>query len=295
VTTATAAAALAALITVMTLLFTGACTPDASRDGPGRATSTGAAPATEFGSAEPTGDGVAQLADRALSYDCTDVPPRETGQPTVVLLTGLDNDMTVWDQTRRHLGDVPVCAYDRANVGSSNRVDGPRPIDDSVDELHGFLQAADVPPPYMLVGHSYGGLVTMLYAAAYPQQVHSLLLVDGLLPFEDELDAISNGPRQLARVRAELNDNVEQLTIFGHLPDPRQVARVAPGRANRVPVRAPPRPDGAGVAAGVLSHPNARLHQGAPERRDRGSRRWPRHPRGRPDSHRTTGHDTPRR
>jgi len=54
-TTATAAAALAALITVMTLLFTGACTPDASRDGPGRATSTGAAPATEFGSAEPTG------------------------------------------------------------------------------------------------------------------------------------------------------------------------------------------------------------------------------------------------
>ena len=216
----TTAAALAALITVMTLLFTGACTPDASRDGPGRATSTGAAPATEFGSAEPTGDGVAQLADRALSYDCTDVPPRETGQPTVVLLTGLDNDMTVWDQTRRHLGDVPVCAYDRANVGSSNRVDGPRPIDDSVDELHGFLQAADVPPPYMLVGHSYGGLVTMLYAAAYPQQVHSLLLVDGLLPFEDELDAISNGPRQLARVRAELNDNVEQLTIFGHLPDP---------------------------------------------------------------------------
>jgi hypothetical protein len=59
-TTATAAAARAALITDMTLLFTGACTQDASRDGPGRATSTGATPATEFGSAEPTGHGAAR-------------------------------------------------------------------------------------------------------------------------------------------------------------------------------------------------------------------------------------------
>jgi pimeloyl-ACP methyl ester carboxylesterase len=137
----------------------------------------------------------------------------------VVLLTGLDNDMSVWDQTRQHLDDISLCAYDRANLGSSDYIEGPRPIHDSVDELHGFLQAAEVPPPYILVGHSYGGLVSMLYAAAYPQKVDSLLLVDGLLPFEDELDAIANGPRELAIIRAELNDNSEQLRIFGHLPD----------------------------------------------------------------------------
>jgi pimeloyl-ACP methyl ester carboxylesterase len=121
-----------------------------------------------------------------------------------------------------------VCAYDRANLGSSDYIEGSRPINDSVDELHGLLQAADVPPPYILVGHSYGGLVSMLYAAAYPQQVHSLLLVDGLLPFEDELDAIANGPRELARVRAELNDNFEQLTIFGHLPNPDMLVESLP-------------------------------------------------------------------
>jgi pimeloyl-ACP methyl ester carboxylesterase len=174
-----------------------------------------------------TKGGFAKLSDRQLAYACHNVTPKSP-RPTVVLLTGLDNDMQVWDSTISRLGDTPVCTYDRANNGGSDILDGPRPIDDSVKELSGFLEAAGVPGPYILVGHSYGGLIGMLYAAEQPGDVLALVLVDALLPFEDELDAMVYEPDELKKVRREQNISRENIAIYGHLPDSKDLARSLP-------------------------------------------------------------------
>ena len=163
-----------------------------------------------------------------MSYACANLPAAGSGGATVVLLAGLDTEMTIWELTRLELGAVPVCTYDRANLGKSDLVPGPRLFTASVEELDEFLEAAKVPPPYLLVGHSYGGLVAMLYAARHPENVHSLLLVDALLPFEDDLDELSKPAAEVQAGRKELNSNREQLTIYGKLPDSEDVASSLP-------------------------------------------------------------------
>ena len=71
-----------------------------------------------------------------------------------------------------------VCSYDRAGYGWSDS--GPLPRTDGriVTELHTLLTRAGIPGPYVLVGHSSGGLIMRLYAYTYPQQVAGLVLVD---------------------------------------------------------------------------------------------------------------------
>jgi pimeloyl-ACP methyl ester carboxylesterase len=87
-------------------------------------------------------------------------------------------------------GFTRVCAYDRPgtlivrdNAPHPNRSDSvpmPRTAADLVADLHALLQAAGVPGPYVLAGHSLGGLVVRLYASTYPGAVDGLVLVDGL-------------------------------------------------------------------------------------------------------------------
>lgn len=189
------------------------------------------APTSASSSAADTGSstkgGFAKLGDRRLAYACHNVTPGSS-RPTVVLLTGLDNDMQVWNSTISRLGDIPVCTYDRANNGGSDHLEGPRPITDSVNELTGFLDTAGIPAPYFLVGHSYGGLIGMLYAAEQPGNVAGLVLVEALLPFEDELDEMVHDSVELKKVRQEQNTSREDLAIFGHLPDSQELARSLP-------------------------------------------------------------------
>jgi pimeloyl-ACP methyl ester carboxylesterase len=60
----------------------------------------------------------------------------------------------------------------------SDTVTQPTSTRDASTDLHALLHAADVPGPYVLVGHSYGGLITRLYASTYPEEVRGLVLVD---------------------------------------------------------------------------------------------------------------------
>ncbi len=71
-----------------------------------------------------------------------------------------------------------VCAYDRAGLGYSDR--GPEPRDSRrlVAELHALLRQAHLPAPYVLVGHSFGGFNTRLFAYTWPDEVAALVLVD---------------------------------------------------------------------------------------------------------------------
>lgn len=100
------------------------------------------------------------------------------GDVTVVLEAGLCQTRVTW---RRVVDDIAsfarVCAYDRAGLGESDQAPGPRPLRRAVEDLERVL-AARAKAPYVLVGHSIGGLTVRLYAARHPESVRGLVLVD---------------------------------------------------------------------------------------------------------------------
>lgn len=75
-----------------------------------------------------------------------------------------------------------MCAYDRANVGASGKSSGRQTATNSVHDLRALLAAAAVPPPYVLLGASFGGLIATIYAASHPADVQGMVLLDGSLP-----------------------------------------------------------------------------------------------------------------
>lgn len=101
------------------------------------------------------------------------------GSPTMVLEAGLNDFSVVWTPVQGALAQGHrVCAYDRAGLGWSEPSPRPRTATVMVDELRRLLQGAGVEGPYLLVGHSYGGVLMRLYAQLYPQEVSGLVLVD---------------------------------------------------------------------------------------------------------------------
>jgi pimeloyl-ACP methyl ester carboxylesterase len=104
------------------------------------------------------------------------------GLPAVVIATSLGEPGHGWADLQRRLAQhTTVVAYDRAGLGWSDP--GPWPTGTrTVDDLHALLETATIPPPYVLVGHSVGGLYVRLYAARHPEQVAGLVLVDSSHP-----------------------------------------------------------------------------------------------------------------
>jgi len=75
-----------------------------------------------------------------------------------------------------------VCAYDRAGMGWSEMGPEPRDAKQISSELHALLTKAGIEGPYVLVGHSFGGLYTQTYAAQYPDEVAGVSLVESSHP-----------------------------------------------------------------------------------------------------------------
>ncbi|MBA2711397.1 MAG: alpha/beta hydrolase [Tatlockia sp.] len=116
------------------------------------------------------------------------------GYPTVLLESGYRNDSDVWTVSIQ--GKKPifpaiaaftrVCVYDRPGTigwtikdqSRSDIVRMPRSAESVVDDLHALLEKAQEHGPYLLVGHSLGGIFVRLYASAYPNEVAGLILVD---------------------------------------------------------------------------------------------------------------------
>jgi pimeloyl-ACP methyl ester carboxylesterase len=123
---------------------------------------------------------------------------RGQGGPTVILVSGYGNPGGAW--TVLPAGVSPpavlpgvgsfarVCAYDRPGTAldadppddrsRSDPIPQPTTAEAMVADLHALVTAAGVPGPYVLVGHSFGGLISRLYAATYPDDVVGLVLVD---------------------------------------------------------------------------------------------------------------------
>lgn len=116
--------------------------------------------------------------DTQLHLYCTG-----SGAPTVVLEAGLGGDYLDFSRVQPLLARrLRVCSYDRAGAGFSARTARLRDATNITEELHALVHAADVARPFVLVGHSFGGLLGMLYARRYPQDVAGLVLLDSMHP-----------------------------------------------------------------------------------------------------------------
>src|SRR5262245_27096704 len=81
-----------------------------------------------------------------------------TGTPAVILDAGLEDSWLAWTTIQPEVAkQTQVCSYDRAGMGYSDAGPAPRDSRHIVDDLHALLTKAHVPPPYVLVGHSFGG------------------------------------------------------------------------------------------------------------------------------------------
>jgi pimeloyl-ACP methyl ester carboxylesterase len=126
---------------------------------------------------------------------------RGSGSPTVVFVSGRPDHADIWSTLTNPAQPGPavlpgvatftrVCAYDRpgtytvtgehAEASRSTPVPQPHNNTTGMMDLHALLRAANVPGPYVLVAHSWGGQIARLYAANYPHEVSGLVLVDTL-------------------------------------------------------------------------------------------------------------------
>lgn len=113
---------------------------------------------------------------RSLYLDCLG-----SGTPTVVLEAGLGGSSDAWRDVQPPLGRVTrTCAYDRAGLGSSLARPGVHDAADEIKDLERLLSRAGIAPPYVLAGHSYGGLLVRLFARTHPAQTAGVVLVDSM-------------------------------------------------------------------------------------------------------------------
>ncbi len=117
-----------------------------------------------------------------MHIDCTG-----DGSPAVILDSGLGDTYLSWRKVQPEIAEFTrVCSYDRAGLGYSDSVAGPRTSKVIAEQLHALLQAASIAPPYVLVGHSMGGYDVRLYASLYRNEVAGMVLVDASHPDQEK-------------------------------------------------------------------------------------------------------------
>jgi pimeloyl-ACP methyl ester carboxylesterase len=106
-----------------------------------------------------------------------------SGSPTVVLEPGLGGSSSdlAW-VTAAVARDTTLCVYDRAGRGWSDPAAGPQDAAQIAADLHTLLDRAQVPGPYVLAGHSFGGLYVLSFAARFPDDVAGMVLLDSTAP-----------------------------------------------------------------------------------------------------------------
>jgi len=153
-------------------------------------------------------DGIAgprmiDIGGRRLAVTCAGA-----GSPPVILETGLGAESDEWAIVQRETSAVArVMRYDRANRGASDRVAGPRTALDMIEDLRTLVRVSQIEGPYILVGHSFGGLLVRLYAHRYSEEVAGIVLVDAM--HEDQFDVFGplfppadrSEPAELTRTR----------------------------------------------------------------------------------------------
>ena len=217
-------------------------------------------PAPAARAAPVAGDRLIDVGGHRLNIRCIG-----SGSPTVVLEPGLGESASAI--ARRIAPEVArttrVCVYDRAGHGRSDVA----PDADAARDLHVLLERAHVPGPYVMAGHSLGGMFVLSYAHRYPSQVGGVVLLDSMHPHQTHTAASGMGPvlgggaharadrpRSAARrpegrradgtsptVRARRRADARPAEPGGAAHEPRQTAPWASSPPARAPSRAGPR------------------------------------------------------
>jgi pimeloyl-ACP methyl ester carboxylesterase len=149
--------------------------------------------ATDPTLAPVAGSQLVDVGGQRLSIRCTG-----SGSPTVVLEPGLGEPASTMSRwiAPNVARTTTVCAYDRAGHGRSDAA--PARGADAARDLHVLLQRAHVRGPYVIAGHSLGGMFALSYAQRYPAQVGGVVLLDSMHPNQD--NAFAGADRVLAVV-----------------------------------------------------------------------------------------------
>jgi pimeloyl-ACP methyl ester carboxylesterase len=151
-----------------------------------------------------------------LHINCTG-----TGSPTVIIDAGLGDWSTGWGFVQPEVAKTTrVCTYDRAGWGWSDP--GPLPRDAAQDakELHTLLKNASIPGPYVMVGHSLGGLTVRVFVHDYASEVIGIVLIDSMTPQQFAQSPTDVQPRLNTQSRP-----FNPLVALGHLGIVRLLAK----------------------------------------------------------------------
>jgi pimeloyl-ACP methyl ester carboxylesterase len=141
-----------------------------------------------------------------IFFDCRG----DAAGPTVILLAGAGGTTAVWDKVQPAVSRfAKVCSYDRAGLGRSRPIDKPQSADEIVDDLAGLPAVAHLSAPYILVGHSIGGIYARKFDERFDSEVAGMVFVDSsheeqIWRFEkDQPSALSEYPNWKDRAAME--------------------------------------------------------------------------------------------
>lgn len=101
------------------------------------------------------------------------------GSPSVVLISGMGDTSEVWKKVQPRVARFTrVCSFDQPGLGQSDPGPIPATCESLTDDLRRLLMAAALPPPYILVAHSWMGLNARWHASRFPEEVAGLVLID---------------------------------------------------------------------------------------------------------------------
>ncbi len=144
-----------------------------------------------------------------LHLECTG-----TGAPTVIIEPGGGASAATlgWiaPDVARH---TTVCVYDRAGKGWSDAAQTAPDGAQVATDLHTLLARADVAGPYVLAGHSFGGLYVMRYAAQYPDEVAGMVLIDSTAPKTNPVPPTTEGSDSLLKHVSALMSTTARLGL----------------------------------------------------------------------------------
>ncbi len=167
----------------------------------------------------------------------------DVARPAVVFESGISGSSLSWASVQPLVAEFAhAVSYDRNGLGWSEGSPTPRTVANMVSELAALLDAAHVTAPYVLVGHSFGGILVQAFAHTYPDRTAALVMVDPVAqtewanPDAQHMKRIKMGARLARRgallarfgvVRAALS-----LLIHGGRRIPQLVARASAGQGN---------------------------------------------------------------
>lgn len=174
--------------------------------------------------AGPAGhDGFVTVAGGQLDVWCDGGPG-----PAVIFMSAIGGDDSLEPIAERLREDAYVCLYDRPGDGETEPPESPRTAAGDAADLHELLDVIGIPTPVVLVAHSYGGLISLIDAATYPDDVAGMVLIDASHPEQEDRTNVLLTDEQRAIVAAEFANfpHVDFATslreageAFGSFPD----------------------------------------------------------------------------